>query len=268
MGDLFYRKHWTVEKPKAVILLIHGAAEHCERYDHVGQWFNQQGISLYSGDLPGHGKSPGKKGDIESFQQYISTANLWWDEITSLIPQVPHYLMGHSMGGLVAARLMETTSLSVLPRGVILSSPLFELQLEVPEWKDKMARLIRNIYPQLQMPSGIQPEQVSRDPQVVQSYARDPLISHKVSIRWYIALQKEMKQLWEEISSIPDVPFLILQAGTDKLVKPEAAERFYQQLPVRRKELKILPDLYHEILNEPEKEEVLQMIRSWAESLQ
>ena len=257
-----YSHTWPVEEPRASIVLVHGAGEHHGRYAHVAAAFGAQGIEVVTGDLPGWGRSAGRKGHIDSFSQYLDTVQGWVGAaVEKANGAYPVFLLGHSMGGLVSVRFIQRGDGTTGLAGVLLSSPCLELKVPVPPWKARLAGWLDKGWPTLRLASGISPEMVSRDPVVQQAYVSDPLQYPKVSVRWFQELHRAMEAAWAERERL-SIPALVLQAGDDALVNADAVERFTAGLPgdvtFRR-----YPGMRHELLNEPEKGEVLRTMIAW-----
>jgi len=245
---------------KGAVLLVHGAGEHLDRYRWVIEQWNQVGFDVYGGDLPGYGRSEGKRGHINSFEDYLQAVDDWYQELTEKTGQEP-FLFGHSLGGLISARFMETKRRKV--KGVVLSSPCFGISMEVPLWKQQIAKGLNIIYPSFVMSAGIKPEFVSRNQNILQEYATDPLNTKGASIRWYMELEKNLLENSLEKDSFPEVPLLIHQAGRDLVVDASKVKSWFDQSLIKDKTYKEWPGLYHEILNEPERNLVFAEIYHW-----
>lgn len=258
--EIFYQQ-WKAEKPIAGIYLIHGLGEHSGRYEHVAKFLNGRGVSVYTGDLPGFGRTKGRRGDVASFR--LLTEAVWegWQGMLEETVELPHFLLGHSMGGLLTLHLLLTFG-EVKPDGVILSSPALISRVAVPRWKQKLADLLTPIFPTLTLPSGISPASVSRDLNIVEASKRDPYNHPLVSLRFYRDFTRTMEEVLGSIERLPKgAPFLVMQAGDDQLVDPKGAREVAHRLPPHPLHQYIeWPGLYHEILNEPEKEEVMARI--------
>ncbi|MFC4767915.1 alpha/beta hydrolase [Effusibacillus consociatus] len=257
-------QQWIPEGSTGVaILLIHGAGEHSGRYEHVINWFLARNIAVFAGDLPGFGQSPGTRGHIDRFSDYTDCVRNWLTETKNTVGDTSVFLFGHSMGGLVTVRFLQEPDAGNLPiKGVVLSSPCLRLKMQVPQWKRNLAGVLGRLTPRLRMPNGIAAADVSRSLDVVKKYSEDPYNESRVSIRWFEELQVAMQQAMLQASRIQQ-PLLLLQAGADRIVDPEAAIPFVEKAGSRDKKLKIYPGLYHELVNEPEKEEVLTDILEW-----
>ncbi|MBP1933924.1 alpha/beta hydrolase [Ammoniphilus resinae] len=245
---------------KGAVLLVHGAGEHLDRYQWLIDRWNQVGFDVYGGDLPGYGRSEGKRGHINSFEDYLQAVDDWFQALTKKTDSEP-FLFGHSLGGLISARFMETRKRKV--KGVVLSSPCFGISMKVPPWKQQIAKGLNMIYPSLVMSAGIKPEFVSRNQSILQVYSTDPLNTKGASVRWYMELEKNMLVNRQENHCFPDVPLLIHQAGHDLVVDAAEVRSWFDQSQIKDKTYKEWPGLYHEILNEPERDLVFTEIYRW-----
>jgi lysophospholipase len=259
--------HWQTHGARAVVLLVHGAGEHCGRYQWLASEWQRRRYAVLGTDLPGLGKSGGRRGHIDSFDDYLRVVDRLVRRAEELYPSIPHILFGHSMGGLIAVRYLQTrpdhgTRLAA----TVLSSPCLELALSVPRFKAKMAGLLDRIWPRLVQPNGIVATDVSRSLDVVRDYHADPLLVRHVSVRWFMELQRAMTAAMAKPSQF-SVPILILQAGADKLVSPAATQRFAEQLKAPRKKFILFEQCYHELFNEPERELVFKEMAQWLEEV-
>jgi lysophospholipase len=258
-----FQRDWLVSGAKATVVLIHGTGEHHGRYQHVAAYLNRHGFGVYSGDLPGWGRSPGLKGHVDRFDDYLEAVEEWVNEARARNPAGhPVFVLGHSLGGLIVTRFVQQYGRRASLAGVILSSPCLQVKVPVPGWKAKLAQLLNRIWPTLRLPNEITPQMVTRDEIVREQYRSDPNNYAKVSVRWFNELQTAMQQAWAQRDKL-DLPLLVLQAGADCLVDPDAVETFVQALPNRDKQLVLYPGLFHEVFNEPERETVLRELVEW-----
>lgn len=243
---------WETENAKGVVIIVHGAGEHIGRYQWLINQWNQKEFHVVGGDLPGCGTSPGKKGHIKTFQQYIDAVNDWYVQAKQY--RLPVILLGHSLGGLIVIRTLMEKQLQVCC--TILSSPCLKLVSLPPLAKRVGAKLIHRIAPSIKANSGITFDIVTRNETLRKEYEKDPLLVSKVSVRWYQELNKAMKQSFSEIEKFPNSPLLILQAGHDLIVDKTGVKRWFDSLVIDDKSYKEWKELYHEVFNEPEREEV------------
>ncbi len=257
--------HWPVESPRGAIALVHGAGEHCGRYEHVAKWLNGASYAVLGQDLPGLGRSPGLRGHIDRFDDYLPVVDAIRDRLSELYRGVPQFLYGHSMGGLIAVRWLQSHPEAQGLQGVVLTSPSLDLSLPVSPALRRIAGALERIAPTLRISPEIPPQAVSRHPEVVASYGSDPLVVRKSTVRWAMEFQRGMEAARSSPAEFP-APTLILQAGDDKLVSPAATRTFAERLHAPRKEYRAFDGYYHELHNEPERDEILGIITAFLDS--
>lgn len=256
-----FRHSWRADEPRATVILVHGTGEHHGRYAHVADYLNKRGITVESGDLPGWGRSAGLKGHVSQFDDYVTAVAEWVEEAKQRASG-PVFLLGHSLGGLIVTRYIEQYASYHGLDGLILSSPCLQLKLEVSQWKRGLAEMLNRVWPTLRLANDIAPYHVSRDPLVQADYISDPLNFPKVSVRWFTELLKAMELAWQDQQRI-DLPVLTVQAGADYIIDADGVERFVAGLPIADKEYERFAGLYHEVMNEPERDLVLDKIGAW-----
>ncbi|MGI8315731.1 alpha/beta hydrolase [Halobacillus mangrovi] len=235
------------EQNLATIVIVHGAFEHAGRYDELAAHFQKDGFSVIYGDLPGQGKSTGKKGHIYKFDEYIKTIGYW---ITKADESRPIFVLGHSMGAIAVIRAMQTFHPMV--DGVILSSPAAGIQNGAGKTLEAFSHIINRVWPTLSVKAPMKPEMVTRNQELIIRDKQDSMILSKVSIRWYREFRKAIKQSFQNIDRFPDVPLLVMQADKDLMVDIEKTKEWFNKVSCKEKCYKQWPGLYHEIFNEPE----------------
>ncbi|HNX91911.1 MAG TPA: lysophospholipase, partial [Syntrophomonas sp.] len=170
---LFYQS-WQAERPCGAVVIVHGIGEHSGRYNNLIDRMQNDSISFYALDHRGHGLSEGKKGHINSFDDYTTDLKSFIEMVRTEETGLPIILLGHSMGGTIACKFALNYSGYI--NGLILSSAGFIQAVKVPVWKKTMARLLGNIVPGLSMPTGLESSALSHDQQVVDDYSNDPLV--------------------------------------------------------------------------------------------
>ena len=248
------------EDARAVVIIVHGVAEHAGRYEHVVDALYGRGFSVLSYDQRGHGVSEGPRVFVNRFSEYTDDLDRFVDFVARAQPGLPCFVLGHSMGGLVLA-----THLIAHPgrlAGALLSSPGFIAAVPVPAWKETLAKVASRLAPKLAVPTDIPPEWVSRDAAVVAAYAADPLVTTKATTRWYTEFVDAQARALAGAGRVR-TPTLILSAGADKIVDPAGTDRFFRALGAEDKTLIPYPALYHEVLNEPEKGAVIKDVGDW-----
>ena len=249
-------------EPRAVIIVLHGAAEHGGRYEAFARRFVAHGYAVAAIDHYGHGQSEGQKGFVLAFDSYLDGAGLLLDKCDTLFGSTPKFLLGHSMGGLIACNfLLREQSRFV---GCILSGAAISTELTPPAWQMALIKLFSRFVPKLGI-LQLDASGVSRDPAEVQRYRNDPLVyTGKLSARFVEQLFAGMQAITGSAHEI-GLPMLILHGGADSMTAPAGSQFLYERISSEDKTLQIYPGLYHEIFNEPEKEQVLGDIERWLE---
>ena len=261
-GGVFYR-YWPAEQPRAVALVVHGLGEHSGRYQHVADALCARGIAVYAPDHPGHGRSPGHRCHINAFSDFFPAL----DELREIIGQrhgdLPCFLIGHSMGGLIAGEYLLSRQQRFA--GAVFSGAAFE----VPEPPGAIAiflnLVIAAVLPRLGV-LQLDASEVSRDEDVVRRYREDPLVhSGKVSARLVVELFAAMDDLRASRAEIT-LPVLVMHGEADVMTPAEGSRRFMDGVGSADKTLRIYPGLYHEIFNEPEQAQVIGEVGDWLEA--
>ena len=258
-GMTLYTQSWCASQPKAILVLVHGISEHSARYRHVGEYLAAHGYTVHTMDLRGHGRSPGKRILVRSIDEHSQDVGLLLKWARQQAAGHPLFLLGHSMGGLIVAyyTLTQTPDL----RGGILSGPALKLDGASPLLV-AIGRLLAQVYPTLPMKT-VDTDGISRDLAVVQANKADPLIYHEgVPAATALAMVKAVDQVQKQAAAF-HWPLLILQGTADRLVNPEGSKTFYAHAGSTDKTLRLYEGLYHEVLNEPEKEQILAEIVDW-----
>lgn len=255
---------WEAEgEAKAVIVMVHGAMEHHRRYGWLIEMWRTSGFHVIMSDLPGQGMTTrSHRGHIDSFDEYLIEVKDWVQAAYRY--ELPVFLLGHSMGGLIAIRLLQVEKLNIA--GVILSSPCLGL-IETPsKLLNTLSYGLNAIYPSLRMNSGLTVDMATRNPDVREADVNDTLYITKVSIRWYRELASAMKEAFEDLEHVQDLPMLVMQGGDDKIVKKASVKEWFNHAPLSEKRFKEWPKCYHEIFNEPEREEVFEYAKDFVNS--
>lgn len=262
-GDSIYYQSWRPDEPaRANVLLLHGLGEHSGRYEELAGFLTERGYAVYALDLPGHGKSGGTPGYIAAFSDYLSVAEQYLQQVKANISGQPLFLLGHSMGGLISALFLPQHQSAF--SGALLSGAAVQSPLKPPPIQLLTIRLLSLLMPKLGV-LQLDASQVSRDPEVVRRYEEDPLNYHgKVSARSVAELFAAMQALRDNATRI-ELPLLIMHGSEDSMAAPEGSQYLYQACGSIDKTLKIYPGLYHEIFNEPEKQQIYTELTAWLE---
>lgn len=262
-GDVeIFWQAWRGERsPRATVVLAHGLSEHSDRYAHVAAGLTARGYSLWALDHRGHGRSGGRRAYIERFEDVLA-------DLGSLVRRAREqgggekpYLFGHSMGGAVAIGYASRHAGELA--GLILSNPL--ATVKTAPVTATVSRLLSRVTPKLGVYS-VDVEGISRDPEEVRRYADDPLIFHeKVPVRTVAELADEVATFSERASRI-DIPTLIMYSRTDPIVAPSGSEMLAERIGSSDVTIRDWNGLLHEILNEPERDQVLAEIADWLDA--
>ncbi len=247
--------------PRDHLVLAHGYAEHLGRYRAVAEFFTEAGYAVHALDHRGHGKSGGVRAVIDSFANADADIDQLVDRVRAESGLNQIKLIGHSMGGSLALNyaLNHPEKLS----GLVLSGPAIGGGL--PKVQALLLGIISKIAPALGM-IQLDADAVSRDPQIVADYKADPLVFlGKVPAR-------TAREMMHAITTYPprvgamQMPCLLMHGGADSLVRAEDARPVFAAIASRDKTVRIFDGLYHEIFNEPERLEVLGIVKAWLDA--
>jgi len=254
---LFLRR-WTPEsKPvQAEIVLIHGYAEHSGRYREFAHAIAEYGIQTLAIDLRGHGHSEGIRGHCDAFDHFLEDVTITLEHSSN---KVPRFILGHSHGGLVALDyvIKREPSLS----GVILSNPFLGLAMPVPAPKLFAGRLAGNYMPTLAIPSGIDPNGLTHDVEVVRRYERDPLVFPTATAGWFNEVEQAQARV-KNYRHFP-LPLLYLFSDCDPVASPHDNRTLADRLGAEDKTIHVRRGEKHEILNERLRHETYEVIAQW-----
>ena len=256
-----YFQNWLPDDPaKAVFLIVHGLNEHSGRYDNFSNFFANEGFAVYSMDLIGHGKSDGTRSYVKDFNNYLDDIILYLEKIKQLQPGSPIFLIGHSIGGLIATLLLIDHPEQFA--GAVLSGSAVQVPDDVSSLFITLGKFVSFILPKLGL-LKIDLSGLSRNPDVVQAYKDDPLVnSGKFTARVSAEMTKSFDRVAGEGSRIKD-PVLILHGGSDRIVNPACSHFLYALVSSEIKKIIIYDGFYHEIYNDPGHEQVYQDVSSW-----
>ena len=262
-GLTLFTQSWKPEHdPKAAVLLLHGLAEHSGRYVHVAQAFVSSGYAVYTFDGRGHGQSSGKNAYFDSLDAYLGDIDLALAQMQQEQNGIPHFLLGHSMGGAMAAMFAITRQPEL--NGLVLSGPAVKQGEDVPELLIKLAPILGKWLPRLPA-MKLDGSSVSRDPAVIERYNNDPLnFRGAVPARTGANLIEAIDRIQAGMSSIK-LPILLMHGTADRLTTPEGSQMLYDHVSSIDKTIKLYEGLYHEIFNEPEQDQVLTDTITWCD---
>lgn len=261
-GENLAIQQWLIDEEqtlRGVVIVVHGLGEHAGRYDTLAQRLNRWGFAVRGYDQYGHGESGGVRGALPNDERLLDDLADIIDATRMRMPDgKPLLLLGHSMGGLVAARFVSLRRRPV--DGLILSSPA--LDAGIGPLQKLMLALLPRIAPNFAVSNGLDADRISHDPVVVDAYRRDPLVHDRITGRLARFIADAGPAT---IAAAPDwtVPTLLLYAGADALVNPDGSRRFAAAAPPAVVTSQCFPEHYHEIFNELDREPVYEALRHW-----
>jgi acylglycerol lipase len=252
--------------PRAAIALLHGLAEHAGRYAAFAAAMNAAGIDVYAIDLRGHGRASGKRAWITRFDEYLDDAQALIAHVGAACagPGTPLFLMGHSMGGAIAALYaIERAPQSGVPlAGLLLSSPALAPGRDVPSWMIAASRVISAIWPSFPA-MKIDAALLARDTRVVEANRADPLVHHgPIPARTGAELLGAMQRIEQGRASLR-LPVLIWHGTEDKLTEPDGSRAFGAHVGSPDRTLTLYEGSYHETLNDLDRERVIGALLGW-----
>ncbi|HWF71978.1 MAG TPA: lysophospholipase [Solirubrobacteraceae bacterium] len=259
--SIFWQAWLPPGPPRGVVVIAHGAGEHSGRYLHVAARLVREGYAVYALDHRGHGRSAGPRALIDRIDNAVADLDTLVLRAAGEHPGVPVFLLGHSMGGTVSLcyALRRQDRLDALA----LSAPLAALEAASPVVRIA-ARVLSALTPRLPV-IAVDSSLVSRDPAVVQAYNADPLVHHgKLPARTVAELAAAVASFPDRVAEIT-VPTLILYGTADGLCPPEGSVMVGRRIGASDRTVKSYPGLYHEILNEPEQEQVMDDLVAWVD---
>lgn len=262
-NENFYRRTWIsdIEPKIASVILIHGYGEHCSRYDYLAGQMNKQGINVFSFDQRGFGYSPGKRAWINCFEDLLSDLDVFLQTISKEIEGLPVFFMGHSMGGMVLARYMQTRR-DILVDGLIFSSPFLAINEDVPEILLKLSGVLAKIFPWLPV-SKVDNSGLAKDIEVVKKADEDPLGYHgSVKAHTGYVFYQVIKEIHNNFQLIHQ-PVIVIHGKKDKIVPYSGSVALYERIASKDKEIHLFEDGYHEIWNDFEKDEMIEKVYTW-----
>ena len=248
---------WEVDKPKANLMLVHGAGEHIGRYDHWAKLFNDQQINVYGVDHYGHGNSPGTRGHIANYDLYLNEIQALKRMLDERADNLPVLLYGHSLGGNIVLHWIIEHEKSV--DYVIVSGPWIKLKLVPPPWKISLMKWLSGMLPALSQGNELDPNWLSRDKLVVDRYINDPLVHNKITLSAANILFQRAEILDKYSKQLSD-KILIIHGLDDKITDASASKAFASRTGI---DYYGAEGLFHELHNEPEQIEIFNYICNW-----
>jgi alpha-beta hydrolase superfamily lysophospholipase len=247
--------------PRGVVLIVHGLGEHSWRYNPLAMSLNQWGFAVRALDLYGHGESGGPRGGLPHERRML-------DDLADLVDatwrthgdDVPLFLLGHSMGGLIAADFVRRNIRPV--HGLVMSSPALDGGFSATQ--KLLLAVLPKLLPNLRVDNGLKVQYLCRDPAIAKAYLADKLVHRHISARLAKYVAQTGPAVLQHAANSWTVPTLLMYAGQDKLVRPEGSEAFVRATAKNPAvKAKCFKAMYHEIFHDPEKASVLAVLQQW-----
>jgi alpha-beta hydrolase superfamily lysophospholipase len=264
-GLKLHTREWPCADARGTVLIVHGLGEHIGRYEHVAAQLLRSGRRVVGYDQRGHGASEGARGALSRSDVFLQDLALVIDAVRERHPG-PLVLLGHSMGGLIAARMIAGGLEAPKPAwhrqvdALVLSSPALDLGMSGAQ--KLLLAVLGPIAPGLAVGNGLKPDWISRDPAVVKAYIDDPLVHDRVTPR-LVRFMLDGGEFVRSHAAQWRVPTLLLYAGSDRCVAPAGSLVFAAAAPPGVLATQAFQPLFHEIFNEPEQAEVFAVLAAW-----
>jgi acylglycerol lipase len=260
--QIYYQAWLPTWDPKAILMIVHGLAEHSGRYMNLVDYFVPKNYAVYALDLVGHGKSEGTRAHVERFQDILDDLAAFHDIIKKEQPRKPVFLVGHSMGGLIASCYLLDHQDELA--GAVLSAS----SVKIPDFVNPLTVFAGKVFSALVPKAGLlalEASHISRDHAVVDAYVSDPLVYiGKSTARLGAEMLDAIMRVSKEAEKIT-LPVTIVHGSNDKLANPDASQMLYDKVGSTDKTLKIYEEYYHEVFNDPGFEVVLGDVHTWLE---
>ena len=259
-APLLFRRGWLPERPWGVLLAVHGYAEHSGRYEELASWFAARGLAVEAYDQRGHGRSEGARCHVDRFDEFLDDLDRVLERVRDEHGSLPVALVGHSMGGLVVSAFLADRRPPVA--AAVTSGAALAIGPGVSRGRIAAARLLRRLVPRLALGSGLDPEGLSRDPDVVRRYLDDPLVYRTMTTSLAAELLGAIPAVASRAVEV-QVPMLLLHGSDDPLCPIEGSRSFHGGVRVPGSAFRAYPGLRHEIFNEPERTAVFGDLLAW-----
>jgi alpha-beta hydrolase superfamily lysophospholipase len=258
--DLFFQSWQPEEQPIASVAIVHGWGEHSERYSNVVEYLISHGYAVYGFDQRGHGRSPGKRGHINHWEEYRQDLRSFLHIIGEQHPDGAVFLWGHSLGALIALDYILCYS-EELRGAVIGSSPIEPVGVAKP-YLVLLSRLLSKVWPSFSLDRRLDATLLSRDQEVVQQSKSDPMMHGLCSARWATEVLNTISRVKAQVTEV-SIPVLFLHGEADRVNLASGTSYLFDSVGIEDKTVRIYPSMYHELHNDIDHEQVLVDVRNW-----
>lgn len=251
---LFIRK-WTALDARANLIICHGIGEHSGRYDAFAFFLTSRGFNVFSTDLPGHGLHHGQRGYVDSFDDLKNAVVDLAAAVRKERDELPLFLFGHSMGGLIGSRVIEESP--NIFRAAVLSSPHLYSAKESVKKLLPVVKLVKKLAPKITFSSSsrFEPSDLSHNKLAVQRYIDDPYVHDRVSPNLFLGMEENIEMAFSEAERIT-IPTMIIIGSDDRVIDPSGARKFYEVLRSEKRFLEIAGGM-HEMFADEERKGIL-----------
>ncbi|MFG6097779.1 alpha/beta hydrolase [Leptothoe sp. ISB3NOV94-8A] len=260
--SLFYQAWYPSGTAKAILALVHGFGEHCDRYSTVTTALTQAGYAIFGFDNQGHGRSEGQRGHINRWQDYRDNVRAFLTQVRQHEPNLPLFVLGHSLGGLIVLDFALNAPQGLT--GIIISGPPIRPVGIAKPYLVVIARALSGIWPRFSMDVGAGAETLSRDPAIVNQTEDDPLTHSMATVRWGTECLVAIATVRRNIAQL-QVPILLVHGSADKVNDVKGSEEIFARI-TSDKTLKIYPGSYHEPHNDLDRNQVMDDVIEWLDN--
>lgn len=248
-------------RPRALVVYTHGFLDNHRNHQRLYDALMRKGFAVATWDLPGHGSSPGMRGYVKSFEDYVTALKTVRQHAVTKVPAAtPVYLLGHSLGALITLRSAQVDPAGIAGTAVL--APFLEPKMSpVRKFLNSLSGAMDHIFPKLETPHGVTNEQMFRDPQILAERRTDPYFFPKITVHLFREMQAGIKACFRDQSKLTG-PVLFLVAGDELIVDRGATDAFYAKL-TGDKTYQLFPESRHEMHSDHGRAAVLEALTGW-----
>lgn len=263
-GLVYFYQHWLPSEPDALVVIVHGLGDHIGRYQGFVSRLTQKNFACALYDQRGHGRSEGRRGHIERFEEWVGDLASFVQFSQMCVPaDTPLFLVGASLGALVGVNYLLTHHIPLA--GMVSISAAIRPTVEIPEWKKKIARRLAKFFPSISISNGVDFGDLTGDEAQLTQLKADTLFHRRLSISAGMEIEKNL----ELVMAMPHrihIPMLMLAGREDRICDPEGTRQFASRLSSQDKECRIYPEMRHDLLHERGGDAVTDEIIKWIET--
>lgn len=258
-SNLYYQSWHPQARPSAVLVLIHGLGGHSGMFPLLVEYLVARDYVVYGFDLRGHGRSSGQRGYINSWADFREDLRAFLKLIRTSENELPIFLLGHSLGSAIALEYVLHTK--EVFSGVVLLAPALG-KVNIPLWKLTLGQILSRVWPNFSLSSSIDLSMCSRNLEMLDVFAKDPLLHNIGTARLSTEFFKIQSWILARANEL-EVPLLILHGLADSITFAEDSRNFIEKVAFKDKELKEYPEVYHDIQNDPDAPKILADLLNW-----